>query len=97
MLSDRQIKARSTRERSVLLERVREFGKWLAEPMPSKLEPEDWYAGLGVDPTSFSDQLCKLQNSLRAAGDPLQDARDSNAVPDVAVEEVVNVRRRANL
>jgi hypothetical protein len=47
--------------------RVIEFFTWLSTPPPMLLEEDhaDWYAGLCVDPCGFSEQLGKLQTSLR--------------------------------
>ncbi len=55
---------------NVLLARLIEFGKWLATPapMPSGEDASDWYTGLTVEPRDFTNQLCKLQNSLRSNG-----------------------------
>jgi hypothetical protein len=56
---------------NVLIARLMELGKWLAKPapmpMPSSVETSDWYAGLAVDPRDFTNQLFKLQTSLRPA------------------------------
>jgi hypothetical protein len=30
-----------------------------------------WYAGMVIDPTDFSEQLCRLQISLMHAGQPV--------------------------
>jgi hypothetical protein len=48
--------------------RLIEFFAWLSTPpAPVVLEDDysDWYVGLCVDPRGFSEQLGKLQNSLR--------------------------------
>jgi hypothetical protein len=49
--------------------RLIELGRWLAPPIPTALSDDssDWYTGLCVDPHGFTDQLCKLQNSLGTA------------------------------
>jgi hypothetical protein len=39
----------------------------------------DWYAGLRVDPHSFSRQLARLQDSLRAAANLSGNQRNSFA------------------
>ena len=65
-------KPKNDKTPNVLIARLREFGKWLATPMPMPIpsaeDTSDWYAGLAVDPRDFTNQLCKLQNSLRPAG-----------------------------
>jgi hypothetical protein len=55
---------------SVFIARIVKFCAWLATPPPVILDDAsaDWYTGLCVDPRGFSDQLGKLQNSLRQAG-----------------------------
>ena len=51
------------------MERLFQVGRWLAAaPPPRREDSDDWYAGLGVDPRGFGDQLGKLQDSLRSAG-----------------------------
>jgi hypothetical protein len=57
---------------NVLIARVMEFARWLSTPPPMPIssgeDTSDWYAGLAVDTHDFTNQLCKLQNSLRPAG-----------------------------
>ncbi len=55
---------------SVFIARIIKFCAWLATPPPIILDDAstDWYTGLIVDPSGFSDQLGKLQNSLRQGG-----------------------------
>lgn len=84
MFADRLLKPRPARKPSLMMERLRELGKWLAEPMPPKEFSEDWYVGLAVEPTKFTEQLMRLQDSLRTAG--------SESVAPVPVP----VRQRAN-
>ena len=57
-------KPRAQRQPSVLMERLRELMRWLAEPLPSKEHSDDWYAGSCVEPVRFSEQLARLQESL---------------------------------
>ena len=39
--------------------------EWLATPPPVQSDDDsDWYAGLCVDPSDFTDQLCRLQDAL---------------------------------
>lgn len=68
MFADRLLKPRPGRKPSVLIARFREFGRWLAEPMPPKEFSADWYVGCAVEPRNFTDQLMRLQDSLSAAG-----------------------------
>jgi hypothetical protein len=50
-----------------LLRRFQEVWKWLASPPREPIDDSaDWYAGLPVDPNSFSSQLVTLQTSLRS-------------------------------
>jgi hypothetical protein len=56
-----------------VLHRLQELGKWLFTPPVETPSRADWYAGLCVDPHGFTDQLVKLQTSLRGAGEPVQD------------------------
>jgi hypothetical protein len=55
---------------SVFVARITKFCAWLATPPPIIVDDAsaDWYTGLVVDPRGFSDQLGKLQTSLRQAG-----------------------------
>ena len=61
MLADKNAKP------PALVGRIVEFFAWLSTPPPVLLEDDrsDWYAGLCVDPRGFSEQLGKLQTSLR--------------------------------
>lgn len=70
------------------MERVIEIGRWLITLPPGlpSTDSEDWYAGLCVDPHSFSDQLCKLQNSLRPAGHPVTQQVVQQVVQQEAAE-----------
>jgi hypothetical protein len=60
------------RPRSQLVEQLLRFGRWLAVPPSERLSEDsaDWYAGLCADPHSFSEELSRLQSSLRRAGNP---------------------------
>lgn len=54
----------------IFMAQLIKFGKWLATPPPGQASDDsDWYAGLCVDPRGFTDQLGKLQTSLRSTGD----------------------------
>jgi hypothetical protein len=81
MFADKQLK-----------ERFIEFCRWLATPppIPSGEDSADWYVGLCVDPYSFSDQLGKLQNSLRPAQ---QKAAESVIQSRASEEKLINHRR----
>ena len=73
MFADTQLKrgtATPDKTPNVLIANLRELGKWLSTPppMPSGEATSDLYAGLAVGPRDFTDQLCKLQNSLSPAG-----------------------------
>jgi hypothetical protein len=55
----------------VFLERLGNLKRVFTPPVEAPHEiSADWYAGLCVDPHSFSDQLARFQNSLRAAAYP---------------------------
>jgi hypothetical protein len=84
MFSDRHMTGPvpTGKKRSVFMERIVEIGRWLAAPPPepSGEAKADWYAGLSVDPGSFTDQLCKLQDSLRRAGQAVRQEVEEGVV-----------------
>lgn len=71
MFADRPRKTPPERQRSIVMKRLRELVKWLAEPVPvaPKEHADDWYAGSCVEPARFTEQLVRLQNSLAKAGE----------------------------
>jgi len=85
MFADKQIETRPAGKPGLFMERLMEIGRWLTPPPSEPLSEAsaDWYAGLCVDPHSFSDQLCRLQHALRQTGLP--------AARPEAVASVVNV------
>jgi hypothetical protein len=55
----------------LFFERLGNLRRVFAPPQEAPHESSaDWYAGLCVDPHSFSDQLARFQHSLRAAAHP---------------------------
>jgi hypothetical protein len=59
--------------------RLLDFGKWLLTPPPPREDSADWYAGLCVDSSSFSDQLDALQLSVSRANSPTAHSEASGA------------------
>jgi hypothetical protein len=70
MFADKEIKTLPAEKPPTFLNKVGDFLSWLATPPPlppRDTTPSDWYAGLCVDASSFSDQLYRLQKALRPA------------------------------
>jgi hypothetical protein len=79
---------------NAFFERLDRFRGWLAAPPPERPRQDsaDWYAGLCMDPHSFSDQLSRLQNSLHQAANTVREGPvREEMVKQEAVESVVNV------
>jgi hypothetical protein len=66
MFADRPMKPRPGKP-GIVRERLKELGRWLTEPMPPKNFSEDRYMGSAVEARNFTEQLMRLQDSLRAA------------------------------
>jgi hypothetical protein len=81
---NKQVRAR---ESSALLRRLQEIWQWLASPPSESTEESvDWYAGLIVDPSSFSRQLVNLQNSLRPQDRGRTEKAQPKSVESAAIE-----------
>jgi hypothetical protein len=72
MFAERQYNTDPIPHRLGVMQRLLELGRWLAAPAPEPPQDDsaDWYTGLAGDARGFSDQLRKLQYSLRRAGNP---------------------------
>ena len=90
MLADNQVKTAPT----LLKTKLNEIWKWLATPAiePQSADSTDWYAGLCVDPHSFTDQLCKLQGALHPKAVPAAQevpvVRQQPMVPQLPIESI---------
>ena len=97
MFADRQVETSAPLLKSKLLKspllklKLGEIWKWLAAPPPAEppsADSADWYAGLCVDPHSFSTQLSKLQTALTSppAAQPVAQDVQPEPVETIAVE-----------
>jgi hypothetical protein len=85
MFADRQVKISAP----LLKTKLGEIRKWLAPPPPEEpqsADSTDWYAGLCVEPHTFSVQLSKLQTALTGPPVAQQAAQDVQPKPVETVE-----------
>lgn len=86
MFADRQVRTSAT----LLKSKLGEIWKWLAVPPaePPSADSADWYAGLCVDPHSFSTQLSKLQTALTSppVAQPVAQDVQPKPVETIAIE-----------
>jgi hypothetical protein len=75
------------REESILTRWFKELCSLRAAPPALRQDAvPDWYAGLPLDPSQFSNQLCQLQKSLRPREPAQQEAVLKKPVESVAIE-----------
>jgi hypothetical protein len=77
----------STGQESILMRWFHELCSWRPTPAgPAQDAPTDWYAGLPLDPSQFSNQLCQLQKSLRPREPAQPEPVPKKPVESIAIE-----------
>ena len=61
------------------MERLFELKRRLARAKPPRQFSDDWYAGLCAEPGDFTEQLIRLQEVLRNAGNTVRSGDDAAA------------------